>query len=150
MRLHGRLPALTLAGALALSLASCQTLSGSKGSPEDFQRLKDGLTADRGRLNQAVSDGALDRVPDILASLSKRFDDIWAKSSAMNLLDREHMAIQLASARKELTSIGQWATSNDADAVRTEIEKLDGILGDVDELLDHTIRATAVDQPSGS
>ena len=68
----------------------------------------------------------------------------------MNLLDREHMAIQLASARKTFTSINHWATSNDADAVRSEIEKLNGILDEVDTLLDHTIRATAVDQPSGS
>lgn len=150
MRLHRRLPVLALAGLSALLLVSCQTLAGSKGSPEEFQKLKDGLTSDRAQLSRAVSDGALDRVPDGVTAISKRLDDIWSKSSAMNLLDREHMAIQLASARKELTSVTQWANSNDADAVRTEIEKLDGILGEVDELLDHTIRATAVDQPSGS
>ncbi|MGH7681689.1 MAG: hypothetical protein ACRENN_06835 [Candidatus Eiseniibacteriota bacterium] len=137
-------------GALALTVVSCETLGGSKGSPEEFQTLKDGLTADRSDLSRAVSDGALDRIPDITTKLSKRFDDIWAKSSAMNLVDREHMAIQLASARKQIVSIAQWANSNDADAVRTEIDKLDGILGEVDELLGNTIRAKTSDQPSAS
>ncbi len=113
-------------------------------------RLKDELSADRGRLGMALSDNALDRVPDIMKSLTGRFDEIWSKSSAMNLLDREHLAIQLASARKQVTSINQWASSNDADAVRSEVEKLDGILSEVDTLLDHTIRATSADQPSGS
>jgi hypothetical protein len=68
----------------------------------------------------------------------------------MNLLDREHLAIQIASARKTITSINQWVSSTDVDAVRSEVEKLNGILGEVDTLLDHTIRATTADPSSGS
>lgn len=150
MRLHGRLPALGLAVSVALSLASCQTLGGSKGSPEDFIRLKEGLNADRGRLSMAISDNALDRVPEVMTSLTGRFDELWSKSAAMNLLDREHLAIQIASARKTITSINQWVSSTDVDAVRSEVEKLNGILSEVDTLLDHTIRATTADPSSGS
>jgi hypothetical protein len=150
MRLHHRLPALALAAGLALSLASCQTLSGTKASPEEFKALKEALSNDRAGLNRALAAGELDRATGFLQGISTRFDEIWAKSSAMNLLDREHLAIQLASGRRMLTSINQWVSSSDIDAVRSEVEKLNPVLDDVDTLLDHTIRATAVDTPDAS
>ena len=150
MRVHDRLPALALAAGLALSLVSCQTLSGTKGSPEEFKALKEALANDRAGLNRAVAAGELDRISGYLQGVSTRFDEVWAKSSAMNLLDREHLAIQLASGRRMITSISQWVTSSDIDAVRSEVEKLNPVLDDVDTLLDHTIRATAVDTPEGS
>jgi hypothetical protein len=150
MRLHHRLPALAVAAGLAFSLASCQTLGGTKGNPKDFEELKQALSDTRARLSRAVSAGELDGVNSGLQGLTARFDEIWSKSSAMNLLDREHLAIQLASARRMITSINQWVANSDIDAVRTEVEKLNPVLDDVDTLLDHTIRATAVDNPGGT
>jgi hypothetical protein len=150
MRLHHRLPALGLALVLALAPASCQTLAGGKGSPEDFIRIKEGLAADRGRLSMALSEAALDRVPEIMTSLNGRFDDLWSKSGAMNLLDRQHLAIQLASGRKTITSINHWVSSTDVDAVRSEVQKLNETLAEVDTLLDRAIRGTTADQPAGS
>ena len=150
MRLHHRLPSLALAAGLAFSLISCQTLGGKGGSPEEFEALKQAMSDDRAGLNRAVAAGELDRVPGYLQGIGTRFDEIWSKSSAMNLLDREHLAIQLASGRKMITSIGQWVTSADIDAVRSEVEKLNTVLDDVDTLLDHTIRATAADTQDGS
>jgi len=47
-----------------------------------------------------------------------------------------------------LTSINQWVNSTDMDAIRSEVEKLNPVLDDVDTLLDHTIRATAADNPA--
>ncbi|HEY6221828.1 MAG TPA: hypothetical protein VIX13_04765, partial [Candidatus Eisenbacteria bacterium] len=134
----------------ALSLVSCQTLAGKGGSPKEFEDLKQALADDRAGLNRAVAAGEVDRVSGYLQGISTRFDEIWAKSSAMNLLDREHLAIQLASGRKMITSINQWVSSTDIDAIRSEVEKLNPVLDDVDTLLDHTIRATGADTPEGS
>ena len=150
MRLHHRLPALALAAALALSLASCQTLTGKGGSPEEFKELQQALSDDRAGLSRALAAGELDRVSGYLQGISTRFDEIWAKSSAMNLLDREHLAIQLASGRRMLTSIRQWVNSTDIDAIRSEVEKLNPVLDDINTLLEHTIRATSADTQDGS
>jgi len=49
-----------------------------------------------------------------------------------------------------LTSIGQWVSSSDIDAIRSEVDKLNPVLDDVDTLLDHTIRATAAGTQGGS
>jgi len=112
--------------------------------------MKQGLADDRAALNRAVAAGEMDGVSRRLQGISTRFDEIWSKSSAMNLLDREHLAIQLASGRRMITSINQWISSTDIDAIRSEVEKLNPVLDDVDTLLDHTIRATAADTPEGS
>jgi hypothetical protein len=149
MRLHHRLPALALAAGIALSLVSCEVLGGSKGSPEDFGRLRQGLNDDRANLNRAAVENTLDRVAGILDTMRGRFDEIWSKSSAMNLLDRQHLGIQLASGRKMLTSIGQWTNSADIDAVRSEVETLNVTLNEIDILLDRTHRALAGESKDG-
>jgi len=149
MRLHHRLPALALAAGLALSLVSCETLAGKGGSPKEFEALKLSLSDDKAGLNRAIADNDLGRVPGYLQGIKTRFDEIWSKSSAMNLLDREHLAIQLASGRKMITSMSQWVTSEDIDAVRSEVQKLNTVLDDIDTLLDRTIRATAADPQDG-
>ena len=110
--------------------------------------MKQALADDRAALGRAVAAGEVDGVGSRLQAISTRFDEIWAKSSAMNLLDREHLAIQLASGRRMITSINQWVSSNDIDAIRSEVEKLNPVLDDVDTLLDHTIRATAAGAPA--
>ena len=134
---------------IALSLVSCEVLGGSKGSPEDFGRLRQGLNDDRANLNRAAVENRLDRVAGILDTMRGRFDEIWSKSSAMNLLDRQHLAIQLASGRKMLTSISQWTDSADIDAVRSEVETLNAVLNEIDILLDRTLRAMAGESESG-
>jgi len=108
------------------------------------------LSDDRAVLGRAVAAGELDRVATSLRGISDRLNEIWAKSSAMNLLDREHLAIQLASGRRMITSINQWVTSADVDAIKSEVEKLNPVLDDVDTLLDRTIRATAAETQDGS
>ncbi len=112
--------------------------------------MKQALADDRAGLNRAVAAGEVDGVARSLKGISSRFDEIWSKSSAMNLLDREHLAIVLASGRNMITSINQWVSSTDIDAIRSEVEKLNPVLDDVDTLLDHTIRATASGTQEGS
>ena len=146
MRLYRRL-SLVAAGAL---LVSCQTLSGSGGSSTDFTQLKQAVSEDRARLRQATSEPSPEGVPAVLDGINRRFDEIWSKAPGMNLLDREHLAISLASGRRIIDTAKQWAASSDVEAVRSEAGRLDEVLGEVETLLDRSARATAEPAPSGS
>jgi hypothetical protein len=144
MRVHHRLPAL----ALAVLVVSCETLAGSGGSGAEFTKLKQSFDADRARLDQAVADGAAEQVADPLKAVGASLDEIQAKSSPMNLMDRENLNIQVASARQLITSTQQWVANADIDAVRAEVQKLDGVLNEIDVLLDRAIRSAATPAPS--
>ena len=149
MRVHGRLSlvAAVAAGALAVS---CQTLSGSGGSPADFSKLKQAVSEDRTRLRNAAAEASPENVTRVLGGLDGRFDEIWSKAPGMNLLDREHLAISLASGRKIVVTAKQWASQSDMEAVRSETARLDEVLGEVETLLDRATKATAESAPAGS
>jgi hypothetical protein len=152
MRLHDRLHSLAVLAALALvatAVSSCQTLSGSgKGGPE-FIQVRKQLTDARTSLDQAASDGSLDRVGPLLKSISSNFDVMENRSSAINMVDREHLAIQIATGRRTITETDRWVASADVDAVRSQVKELDGILADIDQILDRAIRGST-DAGSGS
>jgi len=145
MRLHDRLHSLAAIAALALvatAVSSCQTLSGSgKGGPE-FIQVRKQLTDARTSLDQAASDGSLDRVGPLLKSISSNFDVMENRSSAINMVDREHLAIQIATGRRTITETDRWVASADVDAVRSQVKELDGILADIDQILDRAIRGS--------
>ena len=144
MRLHYRLPFL----ALGLLLASCETLAGSGGSAAEFTKLKEGLAGARGRLDRAVAEGATDQIAEPLAAVGAQLDEIQSKSSAMNLLDRENLAIQAASGRGLITTTQQWVANGDIETVRSEVRNLNGVLDEVNSLLDRAIRSAAVPSQS--
>jgi len=152
MRIHDRLSVLTLAAALALAglgASSCQTLSGSgKGGPE-FIQVRKQLSDARASLDQAASNGSVDQVGPLLKSISSNFDVMENQSSAINMVDREHMAISIATGRRNITETDRWVASGDVDAVRSQVKELDAILGDIDQILDRTIRGST-DAGSGS
>ena len=152
MRLHRRLSLLAALAALAAGtiLVSCQTLSGAGGSSAEFTRLKQAVSEDRARLRQAAAEPSPERVPAALDAVSARFDEIWSKAPGMNLLDREHLAIQLASGRRIIDTAKQWAANSDIEAVRSETQRLDAVLGEVETLLDRSTKATAEPAPAGS
>jgi hypothetical protein len=143
MRLHDRVPAL----AVAVLLASCQTLAGSGTAGADFARLKKSLDQSRAQLNRAVAEGATEEVASPLQAIGADLDAIQRKSSAMNLMDRENLAIQAATARRIITSTRQWVANADIEAIRSEVARLDGVLNEVDGLLQ---RAIASSVPSSS
>jgi hypothetical protein len=144
MRLHHRLPAL----ALAILLASCETLAGSGGSGAEFTKLKQGLDDARGQLDRAVADGAADQIAEPLKAVGARLDEIESKSSPMNLMDRENLSIQIATARQLITSTQPWVANSDMDAIRPAVQKLDSVLNDIDVLLERAIRSAATPAPS--
>jgi len=71
------------------------------------------------------------------------------RSSAINMVDREHLAISIATGRRNITETDRWVASGDVDAVRSQVKELDAILGDIDQILDRTIRGST-DAGSGS
>jgi hypothetical protein len=139
MRLHHRLPAL----ALALLLVSCETLAGSGGSAANFTKLRESLAGARGQLDRAIADGAADQVAEPLKAIGTELDDIETKSSPMNLMDRENLSIQIASARQLITTTEQWVANSDLDGIRDSVQKLDGVLDQIDVLLERAVRSAA-------
>lgn len=153
MRIHDRLrSSLALAAALAVVVAaasSCQTLAGSGKGGAQFAQVRSQLSDAKSSLDQAASDGSLDKISPLLHSISSNFDVMENRSSAINMVDREHLAISIATGRRTLTETDRWVSSGDVEAVRGQVKELDGILGDIDQILDRTIRSST-DAGSGS
>lgn len=93
-------------------------------------------------MNRAVSEGDLQAVNASLRAIGSHFDAIESKSSAMNLMDRESMAIKIATGRRTITEVNRWIQVNDAEAVRSQVAELDPILGEVDVLLDRAVKSS--------
>jgi hypothetical protein len=142
MRLHARLYSVVLAAALAVVLASCQQLAGSGKGKAEFTELRTQLAGTREALRKAVGESDLTRVGALLPAVSSRLDEIEKRSSAMNMVDREHVALQIATARQTITETDRWVASGDLDSVRMKVNQIDVSLGEIDEILERTIRGS--------
>jgi hypothetical protein len=145
MRLHARLPALAAASILVLGLASCQQLAGTGKGSAQFVELRSQLAGSRDALRKAVGESDITRVAALLPAISGRLDEIEKRSSAMNMLDREHVALEIATARRTITETDRWVAAGDLDSVRLKVNQIDVSLGEIDQILDRTIRG-ATDQ----
>lgn len=150
LRLHGRLSPLGLAAALLLALAGCQTLAGSGEGKSQFVEHRAKLAEERAAVERAASQGDLASVRARIAAIRTRLSAIESQSSAMNLIDRQHLALQAATARRTMTEAERWLDAGDAESVRTEVGKLGGNLIEVDTILDRTIRGSKPDEPATS
>jgi len=149
MRLHARLPALAAASVLVLGLASCQQLAGTGKGSAQFVELRTQLAGSREALRKAIGESDLTRIGVLLPAVSSRLDEIEKRSSAMNMLDREHVALEIATARRTIAETDRWVASGDLDSVRLKVIQIDASLGEIDQILDRTIRG-ATDQSSPS
>ena len=149
MRLHARLPALAAISVLVLGLASCQQLAGTGKGSAQFVELRTQLAGSREALRKAVQESDVTRVGILLPAISSRLDEIEKRSSAMNMLDREHDALEIATARRTITETDRWVAAGDLDSVRLKVNQIDASLGEIDQILDRTIRGAA-DQSSPS
>jgi len=93
-------------------------------------------------LNRTARDSDLQGVSTSLRDIGSQFDAIESKGSAMNLMDRENMNIQIATGRRIITETSRWVQVNDADAVRSQVAELDPILEKVDVLLDRAVKSS--------
>ena len=148
MRLHARLLALAASGLLLLT-ASCQQLAGTGKGKAEFIQLRTQLAGSREALRRAIEEGDLTKVGALLPAVSSRLDEIGKGTSSMNMVDRENVALQIATARRTITETDRWVQAGDLDSVRMKVNQIDATLGEIDTILDRTIRG-ATDQPGAS
>jgi len=121
---------------------SCQWAGDTKAARVPFSALKQSLDDVNTRLTSAVQSGSSDQVPSLDKEMNAALDQIQSQSSAMNLMDREHLSINVATARKCLSELDRYASSGDQDLLRAQLQQLGPTISEIDELLDRTDRAT--------
>ncbi len=131
--------------AALLLVSSCQWAGDTKAVRVPFANLKQRLEESQATLKRAIEEGSLDRTPAAIRALGERFDEISAQSSAMNLLDREHLAINIATARRCLTAIDRYCVAGDQELVRTQFDQLEPTIGEIQVLLDRAIKTTTAE-----
>ena len=124
-------------------------MAGSGEGKAEFVEHRQKLSADRASIERAAAQGDLSTARSLLGSIRARLDAIESRSSAMNMLDRQHVALQTATARRTMTEAERWMDAGDAESVRTEIGKLGATLTEIDTILDRTIRGSNPDAATG-
>lgn len=132
--------ALVLAALLAGS--SCQWAGDTKAVRVPFVELKQRIVDAQSRIASAVQEGSMDRVPALDQALNAELDAASAQSAAINLLDREHLAISVATARRCLTQMDRFAQSGDLEDLRAQLQQLQPTVAEITELLDRADRTT--------
>jgi hypothetical protein len=134
----------------ALGATSCETLSGSGKSSAALAEVRTELGESRSALNRAAQEGDLQGVSAAMREIGAQFNTIQSKSSAMNLMDRETMAIQIATGRRTITETERWIPANDVEAVRSQVAQLDPILSQIDGLLDRAVKSSVPSDDAGT
>ncbi len=94
------------------------------------------------RLTSAIQNGEYDRVTGLDKELNTAMDAAMNQASAMNLLDREHLAIAVATARRCITDMDRYAQSGDGDLLKAQQQQLAPTVAEIQELLDRAERTT--------
>ena len=123
-------------------------MAGTGEGKAEFVEHRQKLSEDRVALDHAAAQGDLSTARTLLASIRARLDTIEKKTSAMNMIDRQSTALQIATARRTMTEAERYIDSGDAESARAQITQLNGILAEIDTLLDRTIKGSIPDAPS--
>ena len=123
-------------------------MAGTGEGKAEFVEHRQKLSEDRVALDHAAAQGDLSTARTLLASIRARLDTIEKKTSAMNMVDRQSTALQIATARRTMTEAERYIDSGDAESARAQITQLNGILAEIDTLLDRTIKGSIPDAPS--
>jgi len=141
-RTRMRVVYLLTALSLCLPAASCQWAGDTKAVKVSFSALKSQIDDVNTRLQSAVQNGEYDRVPGLDKELNAVLDAAMNQASAMNLLDREHLALAVATARRCITDIDRYAQSGDGDLLKAQQQQLTPTIAEIQELLDRAERTT--------
>ncbi|TMQ55458.1 MAG: hypothetical protein E6K74_03175 [Candidatus Eisenbacteria bacterium] len=125
-----------------LAASSCQWAGDTKAVRVSFSALKDTIEDVSARLDGAVEEGSADRVPAIDRELNTVLDTAEKQSSAMNILDREHLAISIATARQCISAMDRYAQSGDSELLRAQNQQLQPTIKEIQELLERADRTT--------
>jgi hypothetical protein len=123
-------------------------MAGTGEGRAEFVEHRQKLSEDRVALDRAAAQGDLSTARTLLASIRARLDTIEKKTSAMNMIDRQSTALQIATARRTMTEAERYIDSGDAESARAQITQLNGALAEIDTLLDRTIKGSNPDAPS--
>ena len=123
-------------------LPSCQWAGDTTAVHASFIVLKQQVQDVSSRLFSAIDSGENDRVAGLVKELNVSLDTAMKQSSAMNILDREHLAISVATARRCLADMDRFAQSGDSDLVRNQAQQLKPTVDEIVELLDRAQRTT--------
>jgi len=139
MKTSGLWASLVLA---VLMTPSCQWAGDTKAVKVSFAALKTQLDDVNTRLSNAVQNGEYDRVPGLDKELNAVLDAAMNQASAMNLLDREHLSIAVATARRCITDMDRYAQSGDAELLKAQQQQLVPTVAEIQGLLDRAERTT--------
>jgi len=136
-----RLCALALISA-ALLASSCQWAGDTNAVHVSFAALKTQLDDVNTRLTSAIQNGDADRVVGLDKELNTVLDAAMNQASAMNIMDREHLSIAVATARGCITDMDRYSQSGDVDLLRAQARQLAPTVTEIQELLDRAERTT--------
>jgi len=126
----------------ALLASSCQWAGDTKAVHVSFAALKSQLDDVNTRLTSAITNGEAERVAGLDKEMNTVLDQAMSQSSAMNIMDREHLSISVATARRCLTDMDRYAQSGDMDLLRAQAQQLAPTVAEIQELLDRAERST--------
>jgi hypothetical protein len=129
-----------LAGLLAIP--ACQWAGETKAARVSFAVLKQKVDDVNSRLVAAVQNGDSDRVPGLDKELNTTLDTAMKQSSAMNILDREHLSINVATARRCLSDMDRFAQAGDSELLRAQNQQLQPTITEIQDLLERADRTT--------
>jgi len=131
--------AVALAALLLPAFGACQKAGGPASGPS-FSELRQRLDEAQTGLTSAASEGSIERVAELDRSLAATLDAIESRSSSLDLLSRESLNIQIASARQCLAALDRYAASGDVDLVTAQLKQLGPIVNEVDTILERGVR----------
>jgi len=142
VRIRVRATWLWIALGAVLMTASCQWAGDTKAVKVSFAALNTQLEDVNTRLTNAIQNNETDRVTGLDKELNTVLDAAMNQASAMNIMDREHLSIAVATARRCITDMDRYATSGDADLLKAQAQQLAPTVADIQELLDRAERTT--------
>jgi hypothetical protein len=128
--------------AALLGAPSCQWAGDAKAVHVSFAALRSQVDDVNTRLTSAIQNGDAERVPALDKELNAAFDASMNQASAMNILDREHLSIAVATARNCITDMDRYAQTGDMDLLRAQAKQLAPTVTEILELLDRAERTT--------
>jgi hypothetical protein len=124
--------------------------SGKKDQGPQLTALRKSIASYRARFLTAVSGSEMGDVSGLLSEGNRLLDSVEQQAALMSFMDGQAVKIDVASGRTIITAARGFAESSDMDGVRSHREKLDGVLFDIDSILDRAAMMTDNPPPAGS
>lgn len=143
-----------MAATVILSTLGCDELqtkfSGKKDQGPQLTALRKEIAAYRARFLTAVTSSETGDIPGLLTEGNRLLDKVEQQAALMSFMDGQAVKIDVASGRTIITAARGFSDSNDMDGVRSHRERLDGVLFDIDSILDRAAMMTDNAPPAGS